>query len=245
MKKRILSTLLALAMCLSLLPTSALATEKDGREISNSSELASLFREGGKGYLKDSKIIELDGGLTVSTKVELDLNGQKITDDGITVANGASLTLTGNGTVDSLGTSSGGSVTLTDRVRVCGVSAWGGELVAQNASIETLQAGNGMTHPYSTVEIKGGTIEELEVHYNAKVTLSDVALDCIVRWGATIYSNVPSFEEMLADGYAYQHNTDDDKSLNIVLIKTAYPRKIRKNIGDLRKSNFQIVRLYS
>ena len=32
---------------------------------------------------------------------------------------------------------------------------------------------------------------------------------------------------------------------NIVLIKIAYPRKIRKNIKDLRKSIFQIVRLYS
>lgn len=32
---------------------------------------------------------------------------------------------------------------------------------------------------------------------------------------------------------------------NIILIKIAYPRKIRKNIKDLRKSNFQIVRLYS
>lgn len=207
MKKRILSTFLALAMCLSLLPTSAFATAGNNADIPNAEALKKFFSGSTTGngvYLGAD--IQLTEALTVSAEVELDLNGHKITGGDITVDDDASLTLT-----DSVGDGSVGNISVD------------GKLIVRNAVINHLYAGYDDRYPSNTVEISGGTIQAMDVYANAKVTLSDVELGSIARWGEettngwddeagtpiyiTDYSNVPTYAEMLADGYAYQYTT--------------------------------------
>ena len=98
MKRKMLSMLMALAMILSLLPVTALAADVDSAEA-----LQSALDAGGDVKLTES----VTGNFVVPAgkAVTLDLNGNTITNDGdhtITVKYGASLTVTGAGTVDNV-----------------------------------------------------------------------------------------------------------------------------------------------
>ena len=73
MKKRILSCLMALALCLSLLPTAALA-EGTPAEVSTANDLTTALK-GAAAIIKLIADIEIDTTLTVSRAVTLDLNG--------------------------------------------------------------------------------------------------------------------------------------------------------------------------
>lgn len=96
MKKRVLSCLMALALCLSLLPTAALA-EGASAEVSTANELTNALN-GDAAIIKLTADIEISTTLTVSRAVTLDLNGNvlKRTDTGrvIEVQNNGNLTLT-------------------------------------------------------------------------------------------------------------------------------------------------------
>lgn len=96
MKKRVLSCLMALALCLTLLPTAALA-EGASAEVSTANELTNALN-GDAAIIKLTADIEISTTLTVSRAVTLDLNGNvlKRTDTGrvIEVQNNGNLTLT-------------------------------------------------------------------------------------------------------------------------------------------------------
>ena len=96
MKKRVLSCLMALALCLTLLPTAALA-EGASAEVSTANELTNALN-GDAAIIKLTADIEISTTLTVSRTVTLDLNGNvlKRTDTGrvIEVQDNGNLTLT-------------------------------------------------------------------------------------------------------------------------------------------------------
>lgn len=97
MKKRILSCLMALALCMTLLPTAALA-EGEPAEVSAADALIAALADSTKNHIKLMADIEISAMLTVSRAVTLDLNGNvlKRTDTGrvIEVQNNGNLTLT-------------------------------------------------------------------------------------------------------------------------------------------------------
>ena len=96
MKKRILSCLMALALCLSLLPTAALA-EGASAEVSTANELTNALN-GDAAIIKLTANIEISTMLKVNRTVTLDLNDHvlKMTGTGrvIEVESGGNLTLT-------------------------------------------------------------------------------------------------------------------------------------------------------
>lgn len=96
MKKRILSCLMALALCLTLLPAAALAEGKE-TEVTTADALATALN-GDAAIIKLTANIDISAMLTVSRAVTLDLNGNvlKRTDTGrvIEVQNNGNLTLT-------------------------------------------------------------------------------------------------------------------------------------------------------
>ena len=96
MKKRVLSCFMALALCLTLLPTAALA-EGASAEVSTANKLTNALN-GDAAIIKLTADIEISTTLTVSRAVTLDLNGNvlKRTDTGrvIEVQNNGNLTLT-------------------------------------------------------------------------------------------------------------------------------------------------------
>ena len=96
MKKRVLSCLMALALCLSLLPTAALA-EGTPAEVSTANDLTTALK-GTAAIIKLIADIEIDTTLTVSRAVTLDLNGNVLKRTGtgrvIEVQNNGNLTLT-------------------------------------------------------------------------------------------------------------------------------------------------------
>ena len=96
MKKRVLSCFMALALCLTLLPTAALA-EGASAEVSTANELTNALN-GDAAIIKLTGDIEIDTTLKVSREVTLDLNGKvlKMTGTGrvIEVQNSGNLTLT-------------------------------------------------------------------------------------------------------------------------------------------------------
>lgn len=96
MKKRVLSCLMALALCITLLPTAALAEGKE-TEVTTADALATALN-GDATIIKLTADIEISTTLTVSRAVTLDLNGNvlKRTDTGrvIEVQNNGNLTLT-------------------------------------------------------------------------------------------------------------------------------------------------------
>ncbi len=99
MKKRILSCLMALALCLSLLPTAALA-EGEPAEVSAADALIAALADSTKNHIKLMADIEISAMLTVNRTVTLDLNDHvlKMTGTGrvIEVKNGVNLTLVDN-----------------------------------------------------------------------------------------------------------------------------------------------------
>lgn len=83
MKKRLASTLLALALCLSLLPTAALAEGETPTqtvtEVDTQDKLVAAVRNDGEVKLTGN--IELTNKVTISKTVTLDLNGKTLTSD--------------------------------------------------------------------------------------------------------------------------------------------------------------------
>lgn len=83
MKKRLASTLLALALCLSLLPTAALAEEETPTqtvtEVDTQDKLVAAVQNDGEVKLTGN--IELTNEVTISKTVTLDLNGKTLTSD--------------------------------------------------------------------------------------------------------------------------------------------------------------------
>lgn len=98
MKKRVLSCLMALALCLTLLPTAALAEGETIKEVNSAPELKTAIETGSNSIVKLTGDIEIDTTLKVSREVTLDLNGKvlKMTGTGsvIEVQNSGNLTLT-------------------------------------------------------------------------------------------------------------------------------------------------------
>ena len=98
MKKRVLSCFMALALCMTLLPTAALAEGETIKEVNSAPELKNAIETGSNSIVKLTADIEISTTLTVSRAVTLDLNGNvlKRTDTGrvIEVQNNGNLTLT-------------------------------------------------------------------------------------------------------------------------------------------------------
>ena len=101
MKRRILAMVLALVMAFALL---TVASAADVKTAGTAGELSSAVAADGEVKLTDNitASITIPAGKTVT----LDLNGYTLTNvagqDTITVANGATLVVTGNGTVDNV-----------------------------------------------------------------------------------------------------------------------------------------------
>ena len=135
MKKRLASTLLALALCLSLLPTAALAEEETPTTesgVTTEAALKSAVEQDGTVTLGDD--VALSDTLTITSGkiVTIDLNGK---------------TLTGNGTTSAIKVDQGGSLTITD-------STSGGTI----GKTITLQAESGSTFHMTGNAINNGTI---------------------------------------------------------------------------------------
>lgn len=102
MKKRLASTLLALALCLSLLPTAALAEEETPTTesgVTTEAALKSAVEQDGTVTLGDDVALSDTLTITSGKTVTIDLNGK---------------TLTGNGTTSAIKVKQGGSLTITD-----------------------------------------------------------------------------------------------------------------------------------
>ena len=133
MKKRLASTLLALALCLSLLPTAALAEEGETvKNVTTANELTAAVEQGGTVTLGDN--ITLNNTITITNgkTVTLDLNGK---------------TLTGNGTTPAIKVEQGGNLTITD-------SASGGTI----ANVTTTGGGCVYVKEHGSLTMNGGTI---------------------------------------------------------------------------------------
>ena len=98
MKKRIGSLLLILALCMTLLPTAALAEGETIKEVNSAPELKNAIETGSNSIVKLTADIEISTTLTVNRTVTLDLNDHvlKMTGTGrvIEVESGGNLTLT-------------------------------------------------------------------------------------------------------------------------------------------------------
>ena len=97
MKKRLASTLLALALCLSLLPTAALAEGETPTqtvtEVDTQDKLVAAVQNDGEVKLTGN--IELTNEVTISKTVTLDLNGKTLTSDAsIKIESSGNLTIT-------------------------------------------------------------------------------------------------------------------------------------------------------
>lgn len=99
MKKRILSCLMALALCMTLLPTAALA-EGEPAEVSTADALIAALADSTKNHIKLIADIDISTTLTVSRTVTLDLNDHVLKYDSankgsvIVVETGGNLTIT-------------------------------------------------------------------------------------------------------------------------------------------------------
>lgn len=93
--KKLLSLLLSVLMCLSLIPTVAFATTAEGETVLVSTEeaLKNALTDGGSIKLEND--IELTAAQTITNDVTIDLNGKTIssTVDGFLTLNGGSLTV--------------------------------------------------------------------------------------------------------------------------------------------------------
>lgn len=100
MKKRIGSLLLILALCMTLLPTAALAEGETIKEVNSVEELKNAIETGSNSIVKLTADIEISTTLTVSREVTLDLNDHVLKKTGtgrvIEVKNGVNLTLVDN-----------------------------------------------------------------------------------------------------------------------------------------------------
>ena len=158
MKKRILSVFVALALCLGLLPVTALAAGEHDSHSNGWTELTAdtTTLPGGSYYLSDDVVYTGAESITVSGEVILCLNGQELNLNGqhISVSNGASLTL--------CDCSTGGVLTGGSGITGGGVYVSGGgtfTLSGGNIAGNTAAAGGGVyVDEDGTFTMEGGSI---------------------------------------------------------------------------------------
>ena len=214
MKKRILSLLLAVVLCLSLLPTAALAEEGTGavaevtknNAVSSYATLQEAFNavenctESSIASVKLLADITLESGLTISGGVfTLDLNGKTVNYSDVD-ANAVSMT--------------GGTVTLTDH-------GTGNGTIGQKFVV------NG-----GTLNMSGGKIAGSLVLGNpaGKISLSGGSFDSIRIDTPTEGSR--GLADLLAEGYAFQQDdelqslqslTGESTIKNVIVVKCTHP----------------------
>ena len=158
MKKRILSVFVTLALCLGLLPVTALAAGEHDSHSNGWTELTAdtTTLPGGSYYLSDDVVYTGAESITVSGEVILCLNGQELNLNGqhISVSNGASLTL--------CDCSTGGVLTGGSGITGGGVYVSGGgtfTLSGGNIAGNTAAAGGGVyVDEDGTFTMEGGSI---------------------------------------------------------------------------------------
>lgn len=133
MKKRLTSTLLALALCLSLLPTAALAEEGETvKNITTADELTAAVEQGGTVTLGDNITLSDTLTITKGETVTLDLNGN---------------TLASNSDNYAIEINDGGNLTITDSTS--------GGMIAENTILE---ANSGSVFHMTGNAVNNGTI---------------------------------------------------------------------------------------
>ena len=169
MKKRLASTLLALALCLSLLPTAALA-EEGTQKWEGWTQLtdATTSMSGGNYYLAGD--VTISQSITVSGTVTLDLNGNTLASNSnnyaIEINNGGNLTITDSdssngGTIANVTATGGGCV----YVKECGSLTMNDGTIAENTILKT--------DPDSTFHMTGNAINKgTLIINNAKFTMN-------------------------------------------------------------------------
>lgn len=162
MKKRLTSTLLALALCLSLLPTAALAEGETPTqtvtEVDTQDKLVAAVQNDGEVKLTGN--IELTNKVTISKTVTLDLNGNTLASNSnnyaIEINDGGNLTITDSdssngGTIANVTTTGGGCVYVKER----GSLTMNGGTIAKNTILET---DSGATFHMTGNAVNNGTI---------------------------------------------------------------------------------------
>ena len=133
MKKRLTSTLLALALCLSLLPIAALAEEGETvKNITTADELTAAVEQGGTVTLGDNITLSDTLTITKGETVTLDLNGN---------------TLASNSDNYAIEINDGGNLTITDSTS--------GGMIAENTILE---ANSGSVFHMTGNAVNNGTI---------------------------------------------------------------------------------------
>lgn len=160
MKKRLTSTLLALALCLSLLPTAALAEGETPTqtvtEVDTQDKLVAAVQNDGEVKLTGN--IELTNKVTISKTVTLDLNGN---------------TLASNSNNYAIEINDGGNLTITDSTS--------GGMIAENTILEANSGsvfhmtGNAVNN--GTIIIKGNTKFTMDGKAKSNGTISVKELD--------------------------------------------------------------------
>ena len=171
MKKRLASTLLALALCLSLLPTAALAEGETPTqtvtEVDTQDKLVAAVRNDGEVKLTGN--IELTNEVTISKTVTLDLNGKTLTSD-------ASNKIESSGNLTITDSTSGGMIgdTITLQAESSSTFHMTGNAVNNGTLIITGDAKftmDGNAESTNMIQVNGQLSEgEVIISGNAKVT---------------------------------------------------------------------------
>lgn len=171
MKKRLASTLLALALCLSLLPTAALAEGETPTqtvtEVDTQDKLVAAVQNDGEVKLTGN--IELTNEVTISKTVTLDLNGKTLTSD-------ASNKIESSGNLTITDSTSGGMIgdTITLQAESSSTFHMTGNAVNNGTLIITGDAKftmDGNAESTNMIQVNGQLSEgEVIISGNAKVT---------------------------------------------------------------------------
>ena len=232
--KKLLSLLLSVLMCLSLIPSVAFATIAEGETVSTKEALISALKNGGNVKLESD--IELTDTLTVTNEVTLDLNGKAITSSAATpavlVSAGANLTVK-----DSVG---GGKVTTAKFNASCvenyGVlNIEGGEFSAYYGAVKACGGSdttiNGGTFSDTGKRVGGGYSlyfyadgKNLTVTINGGVFKSNVDVSGIKnnKDYLTLKINGGSFSNDLSDYCEDGYGTVLDEKIRIVCLQQAF-----------------------
>ena len=195
MKKRVLSMFMALALCLTLLPTAAWAAETEGGAAQIGETVYSTLPEAVNAaqdgdtikLLADYKTAEGAGdeeesGLTITKSVTLDLNGHGMDDFRVAQVNDAAETLpSGNLTVEDTSAEKNGKVTgmielVAGKLTINGgtigngrdgVSIENGNLTVNGGTIDFLYGSNS-----GTVTITGGTVKNARFGPDFEITVT-------------------------------------------------------------------------
>ena len=195
MKKRVLSAFMALALCLTLLPTAAWAAETEGGAAQIGDTVYSTLPDA-VNAAKDGDTIKLladyktaegadeegESGLTITKSVTLDLNGHGMDDFRVAQVNDAAETLpSGNLTVEDTSAEKTGKVTgmielLAGKLTINGgtigdgrdgVSIENGNLTVNGGTIDFLYGSNS-----GTVTITGGTVKNARFGPDFEITIT-------------------------------------------------------------------------